>query len=249
MTRAKGCLILFILSVIAGTIAGYYLVKLWSEPDLPKETQEPLLLDPTPSINPDMSVLVVGVDNLQYPKPALEGAWIVTLVENVDGIIHLELRTLYPIVEETVSSTRQIPFTQPHQVIQIDPFDLPSADNLAPISLTPEQWSQTIVLDEAAINTIIMMQNLNFKHPAPTPVPGVFTKPWEDPQATYDQHVSILTLLCSNPTPLGDPHNIDIIIGMVGTHIRSTLTASDLRSLWQVINYVPGKQVVCTPIP
>ncbi|MBN2045223.1 MAG: hypothetical protein JW757_09405 [Anaerolineales bacterium] len=248
MTRAKSCLVLFILSVIAGAIAGFYLVEIM-EPPVPTVTPAPSFPVPTSSTDPDRTVLVVGVDNLEYPNPAIEGVWIVSLLDNADGMLHLKLITLYPVVEASVTSTRQIPYTHPHPKIRIDPDDLHAVGDLAPISFSYDRWSQIIVLDEIAINTIIMMQNLNFRPPAPTPVQGAFLEPWIDPEGTFQQHKRILTILCENPTPLSDPANINILTAMEGTHIRSTLPAGGLRSLWQVINYLPGKQVTCSQSP
>ena len=106
-----------------------------------------------------------------------------------------------------------------------------------------------IVLDEVAINTVIMMQNLNFKHPVPTPGPNTFDKPWNNPQAAFDQQDRILQILCDNPTPMSEPKNIEIITAMEGTHLQTTLPPGGLYSLWQLINYMPSKQVSCTRIP
>jgi hypothetical protein len=250
MTRAKGCLVLFIISVIAGTLAGYYLINGMESPDEPQMTtlvpNSPL---PTSSTDPKRSVLVLGVDSLDKRDPALEGAWLITLIENAGRTIHLRVATLYPVVEASMTSNYHYPYTQPHPPIIIDPHDLRGASNLAPISFTYDKWSQVILLDEVAINTLIMMQNLNFRAPAPTPGPGAFIKPWEKPQQAFEQQERILSILCDNPAPLSDPNNINTLMEMEGRHLFSTLPEGGLRSLWQLINYIPSKQVTCTRIP
>jgi hypothetical protein len=248
MTRAKGCLFLFILSVIAGAVAGYYLISGMDSHDTDNRLA-PDLPQPTSSTDPNRSVLVLGVDNLEKLRPALEGAWLVTLVENAQGVINLRIATLYPVVQASVTSNYHYTYTQPHEPIIIDPNNLHDASDLAPISYSQDQWSQVILLDEIAINTVIMMQNLNFTAPVATPVPGAFTKPWDHPQLAFEQQDRILTLLCKNPTPLSEPKNINFLLEMEGRHIFTTLPENGLRSLWQLINYVPSKQVICTRFP
>ncbi|MFN2145577.1 MAG: hypothetical protein ACK2T7_09500 [Anaerolineales bacterium] len=249
MNRTTGCLFLFILSVVAGIIAGYFLITMMESPTPPASTSEAPLSQTSTHTNPARSVLIVGVDNLEKPNPLMEGAWLVTLVDYGQGTIHLRLITLYPIVEASATSTYHIPYTQPHTPIMVDPANLQNLKNLEPISFSPDAWAQVIVLDEVAINTVIMMQNLNFKEPVPTPGSNTFTKPWKDPQVTFDQQKNILQIMCDNPTPMSEPKNIEIITAMEGSHIRSTLPPGGLYSLWQLINYTPSKQVVCTRIP
>ena len=148
-----------------------------------------------------------------------------------------------------MTSNYHYPYTQPHPPIIIDAGDLDGATNLAPISFSNDKWSRVILLDEVAINTLILMQNLNFRAPAPTPGPGAFIKPWEDPKQAFEQQERILSILCDNPAPLSDPNNINTLLQMEGKHMVSTLPEGGLRSLWQLINYIPSKQVTCTRIP
>lgn len=249
MNRATGCLLLFIISIAAGIIAGYFLIKIMEPPKPPDIQERTPTPKPTSSTNPDRTMLVVGVTSLTDPNPTMEGAWLITLVDYGQDAIHLRLVTLYPIIEASASSSYHIPYTQPHPPIIVNPANLQDLKFLEPISFSPDDWSQVIILDEVAINTMIMMQQLNFQDPVSTPVPDAFVKPWESPQLCFEQQERILQILCENPSPMGDPNNIRTITEMEGTHILTTLPASGLYSLWQLINYSPNKQVICTRIP
>lgn len=249
MNRSTGCLLLFIISMIAGIIAGYFLITMMDTSTPPETIQEPPTSQATANTDAERSVLIVGVDNLEKPNPLMEGAWLVTLVDYGEGSIHLRLITLYPIVEASATSTYHIPYTQPHTPIVVNPANMLSLKFLEPISFSPDAWAQVIMLDEVAINTIIMMQHLNFKDPVPTPGPNTFDKPWENPQAAFNQQDNILHLLCDKPAPMSEPKNIQIVTAMEGTHIQSTLPPGGLYSLWQLINYTPNKEVICTRFP
>ena len=124
MNRTTGCLVLFILSLIAGIIAGYYLITLMKPPDLTEITPEPPRSHTSTNTDAERSVLIVGVDSLNKPNPLMEGAWLVTLVDYGEGSIQLRLITLYPIVETSATSTYHIPYTQPHTPIVVDPSNL-----------------------------------------------------------------------------------------------------------------------------
>ena len=194
-------------------------------------------------------MLIVGVDSLLKPTPLMEGAWLVTLLDRGEETIHLRLITLYPIVKPSVTSSYHLPYTQPHTPIGIDPANLVDLEFLEPLTFSPDAWSYVIVMDEVAVNTLIMMQNLNFQHPVPTPGPNAFYKPWKNPQATFEQQDRILHLLCEKPMPLSEPRNIKIMTAMEGSHIQTTMPESYLYTLWQLIDYTPPMQVTCTRTP
>ena len=86
MNRSTGCLLLFILSLIAGVVAGYILIRMLGGGTLPPTpTQPPATSTTSQNINSttgDSSVLIVGVDSLEKTNPLMEGAWLVTLLDN-----------------------------------------------------------------------------------------------------------------------------------------------------------------------
>ncbi|MEJ2484540.1 MAG: hypothetical protein P8Y72_04225 [Anaerolineales bacterium] len=242
--KGKSCFgILFGLSIIAGIVLGKMIVP-----------PQPLPITSTPPPEPKINdtILFIGVDHLDSTQPLLEGAWLVALDERNDhpaDIIHIKLITLYPIISEHVTSMEHSRYAEPHQPIPIDPNNLDHLKDIPPISFTEETWSYVIIIDEIAMNTIILLTNPNISPSYPTPEPDTFIKPWENPQGAYDQHAAILYTLCEEPDSYAQFKTIQEVVKLNGSHIKTNLDNDGLYKLWQLVNYSVGKKITCSFYP
>ena len=249
--KGKSCFgILFGLSIIAGIAIGMWI-------------KEILTIDPiSPTITPEIidgtgpnvfdTILFIGVDHLDSTQPLLEGAWLAALDEGNDhpaDFIHIKLITLYPIISEHVTSMEQSLYAEPHPPIPIDPNNLDQLKDIPPISFSKETWSYVIIIDEIAMNTIILLTNPNWSSPFSTPEPDLFIKPWEDPQGAYDQHAAILFTLCEEPDSFAQLKTIQEVIKLSGSHIKTDLNNKGLLKLWQRVNFSLGKKISCSFYP
>jgi len=246
--KGRSCFgILFGLSIIAGIFIGKGINDILGG----GPTITPPPPPPPPPVISD-TILFIGVDHLDSPQPLLEGAWLAALGDEKNqpkDTIHIKLITLYPIISGHVTSMEQSRYAEPHPPIPIDPKNLDHLNDIPPISFTEETWTHVIIIDEIAMNTIILLTNPNISPPFPPPENDVFIKPWEDPQGAYEQHSAILYTLCEEPDSYAQIDTIREVIKMNGSNIKSDLDIDGLINLWQVVNYSVGKKIHCSFYP
>lgn len=243
MSREKSCFgFLFSVSIVVGIVFGF-IIRNGMDSD-------PTITPPPP--DPEDTILIVGVESLEGNTHNLEGVWLVKLDAESDleeNNIHLILQTLYPLLPENVNALELRKYANPHPPIQIDPDDIEALKKFPPIALSGETWRHVIFLDEIAMNTVILLNNVNFSGEIKPPSSETFLKPWEDPEESYQQQWSIISTLCEEPEAYGQFSTIQKIVQLYGKHIHSKLQEQGLYQLWQTVNLRQGSELSCEIYP
>lgn len=242
--------ILFISSLIIGAAIGI-LIKfgMIGTPPPPQPTPTPTLIsiaDHNPL--PDPKILVIGVKDLNAQETILVSIWFVSQESSTeDGVptIKFTMKTIYPVVQSMGQTPSLTPYTQPHEPIWIKAKDLDSITSLIPLVAADVKWNEIVVIDEYFMNSAINLADRNEPDPLATPPPDRFFNPWEDPQGAYIQQVNILTNLCAHPDAYFEFMIADTLFKMYQTHIVSSLTADDMRYMWQ-INNLDDATITCS---
>jgi hypothetical protein len=252
MSNNRSCAaMLFALSLLAGTILAFLIVSEIRAGQAATEVP-PTSLASTPGPG-EGSILVVGVDRLDGSAlPLLEGAWLVSLCcgrDQPQETLHLNIITVYPVVSQSVTASQLSELVQPHTPIMIDTNNLGALRLQMPFSYADEAWTDVLVVDEVVVNMLVSLQNPNMPRPIPTPGPDLFIKPWQMPEKAYQQQQAILITLCDHPRLLADLQVVLDVLAMYDQHLVSTLTAKELLTLWQLVDFAPDRPVLCSRFP
>lgn len=156
--------------------------------------------------------LIVIVDDLAAPQPALLGAW---LAVRSDG--HVSWMPLYPQPLESGSG-----YAQPSKPIRLAGSDLSALRALAPVSEASVWFDEAFLLDQTAAAAFSVL--------ASGPQGGLAAATWEQPQAALQQQVQIIQALCAQSWAAVS--NLDAALALMPDHLRSSTTAFELITRW-----------------
>lgn len=205
------------------------------------------------------SILVLGVNGIENDVIYLESAWLITILQSEiedQASLDVIMVALYPISSEQVSNPGQSIYVKPHEPIVFPKEYLGSMETIQLLNAVPLlnrsdiYIEEVIVVDEFAMNYIIALTNTNPDYSQAEPTENTFLKPWDDPETVLQIQHNILETLCSPPQNLLKYEHFSQVLGLSTDHYRSTLSAEEIISLWQVIiNLDPPPTVECEIYP
>ncbi|MCW5878426.1 MAG: hypothetical protein KIS80_06125 [Anaerolineales bacterium] len=161
----------------------------------------------------ESQVLIALVDDLRSAEPRLLGLWAVTKADTT-----LQLRPIYP----APLTDRQNLYAQPHAAIRLSPQQLQGPQRLITLSGS-DHWETVHWLDLTAFATL----NTLAGH-----APALYSQTWEQPQRALRDQVAVLNHLCAAASVAITPESLDVLLGLMPKHLRSTLSPFELITTW-----------------
>lgn len=200
-----------------GLICGFMLGALSSSPATAQTTA------PTEQQN----VLVLLVDGMDKSPAPLLGAWL-GASSGKDGVIAWV--PLYP----TPLSTGD--YAEAHDPFYVDLTNLERLETLKPLRNAGVWWNEVIILDPTGLSTLLAQISPEYSL---APV-----QPWAEPQAALHQQVSVLQTLCTGAAALNNATVLDLALGLLPAHARSSLSAFDIIARWDVF-HAADREISC----
>jgi hypothetical protein len=155
--------------------------------------------------------LIVIVDDLAAPQPALLGAWLAVRSEG-----HVSWMPLYPQPLESGSG-----YAQPSEPIRLASSDLSALRALAPVGEASAWFDEAFLLDQTAAAAFSVLAGGQ---------QGGLAATWEQPQAALQQQVQLIQALCAQSWAAVS--NLDAALALMPDHLRASATAFDLITRW-----------------
>lgn len=155
--------------------------------------------------------LVVLVDDLAAPQPALLGAWLA-----VRSGQQVSWMPLYP---QPIGS--EAGYAQAGEAIRLASNELGALGGLGPVSQAGISFDEAYLLDPRAAAALTAAAGL--------PTDGLAAT-WEQPQAALQQQVQLIQALCGHSW--GAVSELDALLGLMPDHLRASLTPFDLITGW-----------------
>lgn len=158
-------------------------------------------------------VLIALVDDLHSAEPRLLGLWAVTKANTT-----LQLRPIYP----APLTDKQNLYAQPHAPIRLSPQQLQDPQRLITLSGSAG-WETVYWLDLTTFATLNALAGHS---------PALYSQTWEQPQRALRDQVEALNNLCAAAGAAVTPENLDVLLGLMPKHLRSTLSPFELITAW-----------------
>jgi hypothetical protein len=200
--------LLFLGFVLLGMASGFFLGSLGSALAAGPQLEAPASKQVAAA---QQNSLIIIVDDLTTPQPALLGAW---LAVRSDG--NVSWMPLYPQPLESGSG-----YAQPSKPIRLASGDLSALRTLAPVSEAGVWFGEAFLLDQAGAATLSVLAN------GPQ---GGLGATWEQPQAGLQEQVQLIQALCAQGW--GEVSELDAALALMPDHLRSSATAFELITRW-----------------
>lgn len=207
---------LFLGFLALGMVCGFLLGAVTSSPAAAQSTAP----------NSQHNVLVVLVDGMQKSPTPLLGAWLGA--SSGDGVIAWV--PLYP------TPLTNGDYAEAHEPFYVDLNDLARLEALKPLRSAGAWWNEVIILDSTGLSTLLSQVSPGYSLPA--------MQPWAEPQAALHQQVSLLQTLCQGAAALNTATTLDLALGLLPDHARSSLSAFDIIARWDAFQ-AAGSGVSC----
>jgi hypothetical protein len=198
--------LLFFGFVLLGMASGFFLGSLGSAlaagPQAPASKQVAAA---------QQNSLIVIVDDLATPRPALLGAWLAVRNEG-----HVSWMPLFPQPLESGSG-----YAQPSEPIRLASSDLSALRALAPVGEASAWFDEAFLLDQTAAAAFSVLAGGQ---------QGGLAATWEQPQAALQQQVQLIQALCAQSWAAVS--NLDAALALMPDHLRASATAFDLITRW-----------------
>ena len=173
------------------------------------------------------NVLVVLVDGMDKSPAPLLGAWLGASTGD-DGVIAWV--PLYP----TPLTAGE--YAEAHDPVYVDLLDLQLLETLKPLRSAGVWWNEVIILDSTALSTLLSQVSPEYSLAS--------MQPWAEPQAALHQQVSVLQTLCQGAAALNNAATLDLALGLVPEHARSSLGAFEIIARWDAFQ-TSGREISC----
>jgi len=182
--------------------------------------------------NGQRNLLVIGVDRMEPENAQLESIW---LVLHFPGEAEFTLIPLFPAALSGGQS--QDDFLS--HTFDLRPDHLPSPEFLTAIKELDLWWNDVLVIDEAGLARMIDQVGGvvldGDRYEGVNAVAGL-PNPWDAPHGALQGQISVAKALCSQSPGIFSPESIQVMIGLIGTHIFTTQEMQSTLADWQGLN-------------
>jgi hypothetical protein len=178
--------------------------------------------------NGQQNILIVGVDDLSFEKPALENVWLVLYLQNSPQI------TLLPIYPD--NSTRQATVENEilNELFRLDQERQPSPAFLSSLKARNLWWNSTLVMDREAMASIVEFVGGDALsgHSSGSEAMKDIPHSAVDPEAAFLEQFRLAQEICRGTKKMSPDRNISSLFALIPDHIAADLDLEQAKSAW-----------------
>ena len=178
------------------------------------------------------NILVIGVDDLNAPRPRLESVWLVLYINDLPQV------TLLPVYPAPAGEGAETGRTL-EDLFQLSAGKAPDPVFLDALQASGLWWSGYILVDEVAVVEVVdlvsKMSANNWSRTSGVRAVAKVPPAWEDRSASLAGQAGLVQAICRDAQGIASrkdiSHLLDLIPRHASTDLNLTRTVSELRSL------------------